>query len=31
MFMMGTMTDQDAPQQLSLLAPAEVPVRFRLD
>jgi hypothetical protein len=29
--MMGTMTEQPAPQQLSLLPPAEVPVQFRID
>ena len=29
--MMGTMTEQPAPQQLSLLPPADLPVRFRID
>ncbi len=29
--MMGTMNDNDAPQQLTLLPSSNVPVQFRLD
>ena len=29
--MMGTMTEQHAPEQLSLLPPVDLPVQFRLD